>query len=210
MPIVRINDKILYFCHIPKCGGSSVELYLDIVSNGNIGFIDPNHITHAKDSVWSSSSPQHIDGISLGRLFPKGIIDEYFVVTRNPFDRFISAYRYQKHKLKSSNFDDVNSFADSLSFEKINKLGWADNHFLPQFKFLVPGAKTTPFKLEEGLDRVKIFLDRAFFGNDLLLQIPHENKSEALLFDPSEFILTDKTKGLIREWYSRDFELFNY
>jgi hypothetical protein len=210
MPIVRIDSKILYFCHIPKCGGASIEEYLYIVSEGNLGFFDNDHTTHAKDSVWSSSSPQHIDGISLARLFPKGIIDEYFVVTRNPFDRFISAYKFQKYKEKSFTFDDVNRFADSLSLEKINKLGWADNHFLPQFKFLAPGAKTTSFKLEEGLDRVKIFLDRALFGNDLLLQMPHENKSEGLMFDSSEVILTDKTKGIIREWYSRDFELFNY
>lgn len=210
MPIVRINSKILYFCHIPKCGGSSVEQYLDLVSNGNIGFLDPNHTTHAEGSVWSSSSPQHIDGISLGRLFPKGIIDEYVVVTRNPFDRFVSAYKFQKYKENELVFDDVNGFIESLSLLKINKLGWADNHFLPQFRFIDPRVNTTHFKLEDGLDRVKSFLDMTFFGNDLLLQMPHENKSEALSFDPSELILTDKTKGLIRDWYSRDFELFNY
>ena len=66
MPIIKVNGVLLYFSHIPKCGGSSVENLLAQFSD-SIVFLDRKFLTHK--NTWNTSSPQHIDGLSLNRLF---------------------------------------------------------------------------------------------------------------------------------------------
>lgn len=86
MPVVRYKDKICHFAHIPKCGGSSVEFYLKR-SGAHVAFLDNSFVSSAK--LWNISSPQHVDGNSLSRLFPSSFFDFSFAVVRNPYTRFI-------------------------------------------------------------------------------------------------------------------------
>ena len=66
MPIIKVNGILLYFSHIPKCGGTSVENFLAQLSE-SVVFLDRTFVNNA--NKWNTSSPQHIDGISLNRLF---------------------------------------------------------------------------------------------------------------------------------------------
>ena len=104
MPIIKVNSVLLYFSHIPKCGGSSVENFLAQFSD-SIVFLDSKFL--ARKNTWSSSSPQHIDGLSLNRLFKdKNFFDFYFAIVRDPISRYKSAFMFQKHienKIPKSN-----------------------------------------------------------------------------------------------------------
>ena len=94
MPIFRANDKLALYAHVPKCGGSAVSWYLT-ERFGLLAFHDNQFTRHDPRGVWSRTSPQHIDRVSLGRLFPEGFFDACFTIVRHPVDRIVSAYHFQ-------------------------------------------------------------------------------------------------------------------
>ena len=80
-----------HFAHIPKCAGSSIEHYLE---NHNIKLAFLDRTFDAASKSWNISSPQHIDGYSLSRLFPGDFFDLGFAISRDPITRFISAFKH--------------------------------------------------------------------------------------------------------------------
>jgi hypothetical protein len=94
MPIFKAGGKLVYYAHVPKCGGSAVGWYLT-ERFGPIAFEDRNHTRHDAKTQWSRTSPQHIDRVSLGRLFPEGFFDAAFTIVRHPVARLVSAYHFQ-------------------------------------------------------------------------------------------------------------------
>lgn len=94
MPIFKANNLLCHFAHIPKCGGSSIESYCRKVGIC-IAFLNQEHDVTPESMKWSTSSPQHIDGYSLSRLFPPEFFDFYFTVCRHPLSRLKSAFQFQ-------------------------------------------------------------------------------------------------------------------
>jgi hypothetical protein len=43
MPIFRVNEKIVFFCHVPKCAGTAVNLYLQ-ARFGKLAFIRDGYL----------------------------------------------------------------------------------------------------------------------------------------------------------------------
>ena len=99
MPILKKGNKIIYFSHIPKCGGTAIEQYCKDTGI-EIAFLDRLYNLQFSKNVWNNTSPQHIDKKSLYRLFPKQFFSDYFTVVRHPIDRFKSAFIYQKYHEK--------------------------------------------------------------------------------------------------------------
>lgn len=210
MPIVKFRDKLVYFSHIPKCGGASVESYLAKISKGKIAFIDNGYHSLQKGVKWNNSSPQHIDGQSLERLFSVNFFDAFFAVVREPIERFESAFNFQKNIEKTINPDTkINDFILSLDPKSISRIGHYDGHFMPQFMFLHPRASYTFFKLEDGMERVKEYLDKLLFENKLTLEIPHLN-AKAPGKSTQKDILTPENKRKLKAIYKHDYSLFNY
>ena len=73
MPIARVNNKTIYFSHIPKCGGSSIEDFLRIIAKSDLCFLDRSYDNGTHQ--WSISSPQHITGKEISKLFPINFFD---------------------------------------------------------------------------------------------------------------------------------------
>lgn len=210
MPIVKFRDKLIYFSHIPKCGGASVESYLAKISKGNIGFVDNGYHSLQKGIKWNNSSPQHIDGQSLERLFPVTFFDAFFAIVREPIERFESAFNFQKNIEKTIDPDTkINDFISSLDPKSISRFGQFDGHFMPQFMFLHPRASYTLFKLEDGMERVKEYLDKLLFENKLTLKIPHLN-AKAPGKNTQKEILTSENETKLKAIYKHDYSLFNY
>lgn len=152
MPVIRFKSKIAYFSHIPKCGGTSVENFLKLIAGVEISFLDRNFYD-GEVLPWSISSPQHITGHHVRKLFPISFFDEFFTVSRHPFDRFSSAFVFQKYFAKRINDNmSIDQFACNLEEYGALTSGRYDHHFLPQVDFLYPGASYKAFKLENGLE----------------------------------------------------------
>ena len=204
MPIIKYKDKTLHFAHIPKCAGSSIERYIKLINGAELAFVDISFVGNPAKKPWNVSSPQHIDGASFARLFPKSFFDAFFAVVRDPLNRVQSAYKFQRFvERKIDPSVSLDLFIKQQLHKKHDQIGWMDNHFLPQSRFLYPNTGYQIFKLErDGLGGVKKYIDGHLFGNRIDLKMPFENAAKKTDgFDASELNLTDESVAILNEIY---------
>lgn len=210
MPIIKKNGKVGYFAHIPKCGGSSIEHYCKQIG-ANLAFVDTQFVSHPAAQPWNISSPQHIDGQSLSRLFPAEFFDFSFAVVRNPVERFISAFKFQLLVENTIAADrNINEFiAEDLASISIT-LGQFDNHFMPQSVFLMPNLEYKLFRFEEGFSKVKWYIDHRFLGTAAKVNMQHKNKGRDTESLDEQLKLTTSSLALLKEIYQADYEKFGF
>ena len=210
MPILRHRSKLSLFAHIPKCGGTSVETYC-AQAGISIAFADLAFKSNPAPQKWTVSSPQHVEGYSLNRLFPKSFFDDYFAVVRNPFDRLRSAFNFQKRVERTVQPDArLSDFVKADLVKNYRYIGFCDNHFFPQVGFLAPGNSYAIFKLEDGLEAVKQHIDQTMFGAPLALQMGHANKAKGQSAPPEMDALDAEALALVQEIYKEDFARLGY
>lgn len=165
MPIVRLAGKLVYFAHIPKCAGSSVEDYL-AARFGPLALLDRAYLSVPEAARWSRSSPQHVDAAALARLFPPDFFAAAFAVVRHPLARALSAWRYQAEVEGTTDAGfgawletEAGAGAGLEAGHDGGVLFRFDNHALPQTAFLPAGVDCKIFHLEHGLDAVIPWLD---------------------------------------------------
>jgi hypothetical protein len=207
MPVFRTGSKLHYFAHVPKCGGSSVELYLQ-QRFGEMAFVDYTSFDReTKKRRWSRTSPQHVAWTEFARLMPGSWISGVFGVVRHPEARLISAY----HHFTDSIADDASCpelddwFARWLAREDYYQY---DNHLLPQSE-LIPNWATV-FRLEEGLDAVIPYLDELAGDTAGARALPAINKRKADGTGRPRAQVSEATRALIAETYAEDFTRFGY
>ncbi len=156
MPIVRINGRLVYYCHVPKAAGTAMEAYLR-AQFGPLAFADEQFYDVDAPDRWTRSSPQHLDVESFGRLFPADFFDEVFAVVRDPVPRLVSAYKFQKLVEglipPETSFD---AWALGLDRATIGQRFTLDNHLLPMHRLVPEGARI--FRMESGLGAVIDYL----------------------------------------------------
>ena len=210
MPVVRCSAKLLYFAHIPKCGGSSVEDYL-LARFKTVGFYDPNMHQTPPARRWSRTSPQHVDWASLQKLLPAELLDEVFAVVRHPVSRIVSAYHFQVEVEKAAAPD--TSFSDWLAAQarafEADPFS-IDNHFRPQVDFIPEGACRV-FHLEHGLEAIIPYLDGIVGNEDGPRFMRHHNKRDGKRArQAAPVVPSGADLRLIESLYSSDFTRFGY
>lgn len=212
MPIIKYKDVLLHFAHIPKCGGTSVERYAKGLNCVSMAFDDQLYVARPPQQHWNISSPQHIDGESIGRLFPKDFFTAYFTIVRDPISRLQSAYKFQRNVERQIGDESFDTFVKTRLRENYLTKGWMDNHFYPQSGFFYPGANYQVFKLEDnGVEHAKAFIDSALFGNICAKEIAHSNKSHLPTgFDQNDLNLSAEGLEIAQELYRIDYENFGY
>ena len=209
MPIIRIGTGLVYFAHVPKCAGSSVENYLR-ERFGPLGFLDRQYLSLPENERWSKSSPQHIDWAGAERLFPEGFFSESFAVVRHPVARVISAYHFQVEVEKTS--QSPTGFGDwlqqNLALQKKQPY-LMDGHLRPQSDFIPPDCNI--FHLEHGLDALIPYFD-ALAGDQAeprAMDFYNARKKAGSKKSP-ETALSTEDLALIAEIYAEDFASFGY
>lgn len=210
MPIFKAGAKLVYYAHVPKCGGSAVEQYIH-GRCGAIAFHDNAFMKVAPEQRWSRTSPQHIDTGSLGRLFPAGFFDAAFTIVRHPVARLISAYHFQLEVERtipaSLGFSGwLSGLAEILEEEPFVY----DNHLRPMNDIVPDGAEV--FHLEHGLDGLVPWFD-ALLGNEAAPRaVAHVNaRGEYRGTGGGAKVRPDaRDLELIEEIYAADFARFGY
>jgi hypothetical protein len=209
MPIVRAESKLIFYAHVPKCGGSTVQDFLR-GRFGQIAFEDRRHNMHPVTQRWSKTSPQHIDRASLSRLFPDGFFDSSFTIVRHPVSRVISCYHFQMEveqtisKLTSFN-DWLLDLAEGFEEDPFQ----FDNHVRPMDEIVPPGAKV--FHLEHSLDGLVPYFDEVTGNKDGPRLIGHANKrGEFAKASSGKVEPTKQDLDLISSIYGKDFDRFGY
>lgn len=191
MPLVRLDKTLVFFVHIPKTGGASVDRYMAKV--GNIALWTPGNLQ------WSKCSPQHIHAELHTRMIPSGFYHHGFTIIRDPVSRMISEYRYRAMRRqpdKALPTFDIWAIRTLQRYE--NNPYVLDNHIRPQSEFVSDGLKL--FRYEDGLDTVFDWIDE--IGGHAAQPRTWHNKSSGPPVDPSKEVV-----DLIREFYARDIAL---
>lgn len=206
MPIVRIADKLVYFAHVPRAAGTSVERYLR-ARFGTLAFSDPSYLSVPDEQRWTRSSPQHIDTRALSQLFPTGFFDAAFAVVRDPCHRLLSVFLRQRDIERSIPVD--TAFCDWL--ELLPLPGHAlDNHTRPMLDFIPRGSRI--FRLEDGLGQVVKWLDGIAGNSDGPREIGVFNShTQRLAFEGRDLAteapapeLTPELRAMVAERYAAD------
>lgn len=206
MPLLIHEDRTIFFAHVPKTGGSSVEDYL-IRRFGPLCLLDrpaagsdapPRRRRHG-DMV---SPAQHMTAADLRHLLPERI-DYTFAVVRDPLARILSEYRFQAGTSRASRLGFSTWLRVMLAAARIDPRVY-DNHIRPQGDLVSAGAEV--FRLEEGLDRIVARLDEVTGSAAPDADIRHLlNKGGR---DRIEVRRQDM--GLVARFYAADYARFGY
>lgn len=164
MPIAQTQAGLLFFAHVPRCGGTAVEDYL-IARFGPLAFLDRGFLSLDPETRWTRSSPQHLDQLALTRLFPSQFFAAGFALVRHPATRLRSVFLYQRDWERTvPQGADFKSWLSALAARRARNPYLHDNHSRPMCD-LVP-ALCTVFRLEDGMGKVVDWIDRLVGAND--------------------------------------------
>lgn len=193
MTLLRYREKIIYFAHIPKTGGSSVEYAL---RQAGVSRAMHHHTTLG----YTKCCPQHMHADLVNIFFPNDFYDYSFAVVRHPFDRLVSEYSWRvKRNVVKKKFDPwVNSVL--RAYENNNYI--CDNHIRAQSEFVTAGMNV--FKFGEGIPHI-IKKVSEVIGIQNIDSQTHRNKGKGISVEWSE-----DTKMRARKFYAVDFTNFSY
>lgn len=218
MPYFKNKDKDinLLFIHIPKTGGTSFECYISqkyqipLNNDSLYGFLnnDDIEINKLKEKYQIKSSMQHFTYINIVDLTNERILNIDFEnnlklisIVRNPYTKIVSDLFANSLINKDTSKEEVYHI---LSNNYIHSDKY-DNHNLPQFSFLIE-------KNEKLLENITIFktetLTDSLINYGYLDFCAYMNKNY-ISIDYLSYLNNDSI-CLINDFYSKDFEYFNY
>ena len=209
MPVFRASGKLVYYAHVPKCGGSSIANYL-ADRFGDLGFSDNAYASRPEAQRWTRSSPQHVDAGTLERLLPLSLFDAMFAVVRHPVQRVTSIYHFQSEVAHT--IPPGTGFSDWLATLRPDAPDAPfayDNHIRPMTQIVPEGA--TVFHLEHGLDALIGWFDAIAGDSKGPRAILPENRQGEYLKAPVARVQPSAADmARIAELYAADFSRFGY
>jgi hypothetical protein len=209
MPFFKTGGKLVFYAHVPKCGGSAVTKYMR-QRFGDIGFTDTWYLSDPEPQRWTRTSPQHVDARTLERLIPLSFFDACFTIVRHPVARAVSTYHFQTEVEGQENtgpsFSDWLAGLPGLMAQQPFAM---DNHIRPMTQIVPEGAAV--FHLEHGLDPLVDWLDGLTGTTDGPRAIEERNTR-------GDYVRTSRPKAvpsaadldLIARIYAADFARFGY
>lgn len=208
MPYFKNNDINLLFIHIPKTGGSSVEQYLSNKYNIALNktslwmYLDENE----KESISFYTTLQHITYKTVVQncLFFDIKFDDLKIIAivRNPYDRLISDWFYlNKMNINTTKEQTYLKIKEHLSNSAIS----LDNHNIPQYLYVCD-------ENNEIYKNIKILHTETLDGDMKNIGFTDFNIRENCnihKLNYYDYLNTDSIQ-IINEFYSKDFEIFNY
>lgn len=207
MPIFRAGPKLVFFAHVPKCGGDSMARYLER-RFGPVALLDRWHDRQPAAARWSRTSPQHMTGAQVARWFPPGFFDASFALVRHPVARIVSAYHFDL-RTRSDGLIPFARWLDTALADLAADPTCRDGHLRPQVDFL-PAPETVLFRLEDGGQAVIDWLDGICGETAPDLAFPHANRGKEDAATAAAGLVGPDELARIHQVYRADFDRFGY
>lgn len=210
MPSLVLPDRLIWFAHCPKAGGTSVERFMVARWGDAVG-----HLHWGWDLWWRRggwrradppNSPQHLIWADALRHLPRPP-DTVFALVRDPVARMASEYRWQRRGRRGTFWGKTLarlpfSLWLALMLEVARRHPSAyDNHFRPQGVFIPDSARV--FRLEDGLDPVLAWLAETT-GSAAPEAAPH------VLANPRPTRIRPRDRARIAAAFAGDYARFGY
>jgi hypothetical protein len=209
MPYFHINGKVnLLFIHIPKTGGTSVELFLS--KYYNIELNSESLCTRTTGAI------EYYEGVSLQHQTYSTLMREQarfnlslptmtmLTVVRNPYERLVSDLFFYHLIKKDSTAEFVETVIKKYLYSGIKYT--KDNHVIPQYLFLIDDTGTINKNIvilkQEKLAKMMHKIGYKTFNE-------YKNVSNTENVDYFKFLSLGSIR-LINKFYEKDFALFNY
>lgn len=206
------KNQNLLFIHIPKTGGSSLELYFAYKYNTPLNakslFMGLPNNTKVNDTFEHGVALQHqtYNSIYDNRKSLNIQINEdtkIITIVRNPYTRIISDLFYYKLIGPDANPQNVN---ETIKMYLEGKFGKLDNHPIPQYKFLIDEndiliPNLIIMKTENLVDDMKM---NGYENFNVFNNVGQHSKKNYMNY------LNKDSIDLINNFYDKDFTLFGY
>lgn len=205
MPFFYSENMLVYFAHVPKAAGSTIENYIS-EQYGEVFLLNRKWAGITKKyPELGRVSPQHLTFEAARQYMPRGP-DWSFALVRNPFDRIFSEYRMhqsakrtRRHLVKLGQEFHVNLLLSAMSIDR----QVFDNHIRPQTELVPLDAEI--YKLEDGVQNALRLVNVRTKKEANVVQVNpmymHKQEPEA----PSQ-----RLASRIRKVYCDDFDRFQY
>lgn len=212
MPSLTLENRLIWFAHCPKAGGTSVERVLVDHFGDAVGHLHWGWDLWWKGGGWRRAdppnSPQHLIWEDAERALPR-TPDLVFALVRNPVARLVSEYRYQRKLRRGTKAGRLLAHLPfsfwirlMLYVARANPYAF-DNHLRPQCDFIPDSAKV--FRLEDGMAPVGTWLAEHADETDLVFRLPR------LLSSGDAAPQIDvRDQALIAGAFAADYDLFGY
>jgi len=202
MPLVTAGNLSIFFAHVPKTGGSSIEDYL-IRRFGPLSIREhskkadgPGHQRGQRDLIQSAS---HLSAADLKNILPHDL-NHSFAVVRSPVDRLVSEYRFQSDHSRTSKLSFSSWLRIMLKCARLDTRIY-ENHIRPQSDLVPEGAEI--FLFENGLEQIVPWLDKITGTTAPAIEMGH------FLKRPRQPVAVSKQDiGLIVKFYAADYARF--
>lgn len=219
MPLARIAGSVLFFVHVPKTGGTSVEAYLR-AKGATLAL-------HGQAAEWSRAPLQHLHRAAYAEAVPPGCYDHGFAIVRDPMARLVSEFRMRAEPMAAKlrpvgwlsaarnrargratwglridrrlEFHDFDGWVARVLDAAARDPWLLSNHVRPQAEFVDPAHRL--FRFEDGLAPVFRWID-ATTGTPPAEGGFHERRSP-----PIEVVWSAETEARARAFYAADYAL---
>ncbi|HHG89455.1 MAG TPA: hypothetical protein ENJ90_03110 [Devosia sp.] len=193
MPLYRNGAKIVFFVHIPKTGGSSIEKAFR-----RLGCKEAFRFNSKRP--FSKCTLQHMHKGVYKEAIRSGFADYSFAVKRNPYDRMASEFR-MKALDRNERQNPDKWILEAL--ERFKEFSFTrDNHIRPQVEFI--SETTEVFAFEDGLEAAMAPALKVL-GLNPPKSMPHEKKGSR-----EKIRVKNKTVEALAQFYARDFDELGY
>lgn len=209
MPFFKVDNSLVYYAHVPKCGGTSVAYYIN-ERFGPLAFQDNTYFRRPEHHRWTRSSAQHVDATVLEHLIPLSFFSAVFTIVRHPVDRVVSIYHFQleveRSIPKGTGFGD---WLKGLEAQYTEAPFAYDNHARPMSDIVPEGA--TVFHMEHGLDALVPWFDQMVGRADgPRAIIPENTRGQFVRTGRERVVPGDAELDLIASIYAEDYKRFGY
>ena len=210
MPVYQIrdvnkNERCVLFIAVPKTGNTAI--HYKFLKDGWSSFYDQRF----NSIIGKQKCPaQHFHAQILYSLFNIESFNDVFMVVRNPYRRIISDYLWFTRNCNDLERPKFDAWLPKVLNLYLKNPFVGDNHLRPQIEYLVKGTRV--FRYEDGLHNIvkDVYNKVGFIDNSNNCVGNHNTSRENTGFNVNDINPSRNSLELIKKFYYKDFQHFNY